>query len=378
MKLSDRDRKLLSRSFNVVDPESLENMSLTMPADYEQAVVEFEFDVNPGKGGTRDKVWCAHDQRPTHWKGYVMSANGIRFTIGHNCGAKIYGLEFKATAREFGHLKERKNHLVRLQRVFEKLPPLIESLDRLLSARALVQMRILQNKLQNDFIQITQSLRVIAHSPNHMVSKTVRVRDTDREAARADQNAQIDDEISSMTTSEMKWQRKHGSLPTKESEAKPIFKLVEEDAFILRGKSLLLHDSEQIRKHLETENARLRAIYKELKDVDTDKLERTAILRIFKKLDASKDHLGEMEEYLKAPVQFLRFDHLESIADWATNNLDIEDNYTLKDGVFTRFVRNSVENDKALNVSIAYDQPDLRFLLDFFGNPKSSALRNAA
>lgn len=378
MKLSHNDQQLLNRSFSMADPETLENMSPTMPVDYQNAVVEFEYDVNPGKNNTRNRIWCAHDGYPTHWKGYVMRVGDIRFLIGHDCGAKIYGLEFKKTEREFDHLKERKNQLLRLQRIFEKLPAMINSLNKLLSAPSLIQMRILQNKLQNDFTKLTQSLRIVACSPNRMVSKTISVRDTASEAARADRNTEKKAELSSMTTTVKKRLRNQGKLPQLESEANPIFKMIEEDAFVLRGKSLLLQDSEGIRKQLEIENAGLKAVYNELKDVDSDKLKRNAILRLFKKLDASKTHFEEIVDYLKAPGRFLHIDHVMSIVEWANSTLDMEDKYSLKDGVFSRQIRTAVDEGKMLDISNAYDQPNIEFFAEFFANRNTSTLKQAA
>ena len=76
------DSEILERQFDTDDPEQLPGLRSVLPANFSTAAIEYWYDLSPPKGLHRDYVWCAHDKKATHWRGYVMKTlDGVRFLL---------------------------------------------------------------------------------------------------------------------------------------------------------------------------------------------------------------------------------------------------------------------------------------------------------
>ena len=134
------DAELLKRAFITRDPERLSSVSKTLPDNYLTAEIEFWYDLTPPKGQERDYIWCAHDGRETHWKGYVMKTeDGVRFLIGKDCGKDIFGHDFNQIARSFSVLHTRQGYLIQLGSTAAALPAAIKELRHLIAHPVLGQ-----------------------------------------------------------------------------------------------------------------------------------------------------------------------------------------------------------------------------------------------
>lgn len=85
---------LLTVDLTTDDPEKLENLTLTVPDGTEEPFVEYGYNL---RGLEREKVRCAHCNQP-HLAGVVVNKGGLRFLVGHICGAhilwrRLYGSE---------------------------------------------------------------------------------------------------------------------------------------------------------------------------------------------------------------------------------------------------------------------------------------------
>lgn len=98
----------------------------------------------------KDEVKCGISSCGTkHQKGYIASLNdGNEIIIGHNCGKRYFGVSFDEKTTQFEHLKNNANQYVQIKEMFEKLPALKDSLDRILNR---------SNKMS--FLQIKQAIQ---------------------------------------------------------------------------------------------------------------------------------------------------------------------------------------------------------------------------
>ncbi|EMC7950719.1 hypothetical protein VXG46_001306 [Acinetobacter baumannii] len=81
-----------------------------------------------------------------HQKGYIAALHdGNEIIIGHKCGKKHFGVTFDEKAKQFKHLRDNANQYLQIKAMFEKLPQLKESLERILNQSG--KMTFLQIKM---------------------------------------------------------------------------------------------------------------------------------------------------------------------------------------------------------------------------------------
>ncbi|CAM0683334.1 DUF4368 domain-containing protein [Acinetobacter baumannii] len=95
----------------------------------------------------RDFVSCGISScGKKHQKGYIAALHdGNEIIIGHKCGKKHFGVSFDEKAKQFKHLRDNANQYLQIKAMYEKLPQLKESLERILNQSG--KMTFLQIKM---------------------------------------------------------------------------------------------------------------------------------------------------------------------------------------------------------------------------------------
>lgn len=380
MRLSIHDKKLLSRNFTVSNPETLENVIKSVPSDYETSLVEFEYDENPGPNANRDKIWCAHCKKYNHFKGYVMNAEGVRYTIGHVCGSEIYGLEFNTIKRKFTQQKDRQQLVSQLRSLHENLPELTNEISILCDSTSFAQMDVIQRELQNNFKELTQKLRLAATNPPHILNKTILVRDFQAEERRSDKNERIQEEINllkaTVTLSQFKRMKASGNVPKLESETEHIFKRVEQPIFMLKGVTLFTEKSATLKQRLGIVKSGLSELSAILRDVESKAFSNKAIRVLLKKQDALKSEMHLIAECLEAPRHFLTNHQFSEIVKWAHQNKELADTYSFTKGYLIR--SNQVDGNVSFAIKNRYSVPPLQKVLELFDGLRRPKIKSVA
>lgn len=114
------DDELLSTSFTTDDPESLSYLQEEEPPKDQTPIVEYLYDFTKTDHAS---IRCVHCKYPNHLKGIVIKlADGRRYLVGHDCGAKLYGARFKELMEDFEGAKTRALLITRMRRLKEALP----------------------------------------------------------------------------------------------------------------------------------------------------------------------------------------------------------------------------------------------------------------
>lgn len=116
--LSLADRQLLTERLTTTDPEA-DTSRIRLEKQNPGPPIILRYDVAPGpdEDADREYVWCGHCGRPTHWRGYVVEAEGgTLVNLGGMCGVKHFGFEFGAVENAFDERVER-------QAILPRVPP---------------------------------------------------------------------------------------------------------------------------------------------------------------------------------------------------------------------------------------------------------------
>jgi len=323
------DRELLGREFVTRDPESLPDLSPTMPSDYLTAEIEFWHDVTPPKGQDRSRdtyVWCAHDGKKTHWKGYVMkSASGVRFLIGKDCGKEVFGYDFNLVTRHFAALRTRQSQLNRHGSTVAALPGAIAELGRLIDHGTLNQYRMIKSRLRSATPDLYQNLAEAVRQHRGALIVEERVRDYDAELRRADYYGHEDDELERLqeqrkrreiTVTEFKRLRAEVRARKKDREDDPIYRNVSKPVGSVSGGDLFIAGPEP-KAVLQQELAKLRDILQKLSG-STEKITARSFTSLFQKARKSIETIEAELQRLRAPVAFFGETNLAGIARWAS------------------------------------------------------------
>ena len=117
---------LLTVDLTTDDPEKLENLTLTVPDGPEEPFVEYGYNL---KGLEREKIRCAHCHQP-HLAGVVVNKGGLRFLVGHICGAHIYGVNFAALKKDYDTAVIRQDTLRRVREIRAVVDPFLEWMEQ--------------------------------------------------------------------------------------------------------------------------------------------------------------------------------------------------------------------------------------------------------
>ena len=321
------DADLLEREFVTRDPERLAGVSKTLPNNYLTAEIEFWYDLTPPKGQERDYVWCAHDGRETHWKGYAMKTNdGVRFLIGKDCGKEIFGHDFNMIARGFSALHTRQGYLIQHRSTVAALPPAIEELRRLIDHPMLGQYEAVKRRLRSEMPDLHRGLVAAVSQRGGSLVVEDWVRDYAAELRRAERQGDEDEELErarekkergEMTLTAFKRVREDIRLRQKSRDNDPIFTMVERSVGTVSGGDLFRFDRAPI-KVLQAKLGELRNLQDEL-SAQTEGISARKFQAAFRKLRECIQVLEVQLQRVRAPVDFFTQRNLATVAGWATS-----------------------------------------------------------
>lgn len=315
------DTDLLEKNLVSSDPEQLENLSKKMPDNYKEADIEFWYDLTPPKGVERNYIWCAHDEKETHWIGYVMKTpNNTRFLIGKDCGKKIYGLQFNITSRSFDGLRSRQLDLRRWNSVVASLPKALKELTDFSQSAILTQFEDTKSNLRLGMSELYSALVKTLRNEGKLVIHE-RVRDYAAEANRTEgleqEQQQLTNLRSNMTLSS--FQKAREVLKQKQAKAgqKAIYKTIEIERGRLSGRDFL-RKGPSVKERMQQIVRSLRATYEEIRTLKTDNLDDKKLKSILTKI---KKLISEIETEigrLNLANDFFEIQNLTIIASWAS------------------------------------------------------------
>ncbi len=321
------DAELLKRAFITRDPERLSSVSKTLPDNYLTAEIEFWYDLTPPKGQERDYIWCAHDGRETHWKGYVMKTeDGVRFLIGKDCGKDIFGHDFNQIARSFSVLHTRQGYLIQLGSTAAALPAAIKELRHLIAHPVLGQYQTVKARLRSEMPDIHRNLVAAVSRRGGLLVVEDRVRDYAAELRRAERQGDEDEELErarekkergEMTLTAFKRLRDEVHLRQKSRANDPIYTTVERTVGRVSGGDLFGFDPVP-REVLQTRLDDLRTLQEELSG-PTEGISTRKLQAAFRKLRECVEDVEVQLQRLRAPMEFFDKTNLATVAGWATN-----------------------------------------------------------
>lgn len=186
--LSERDKLLLVRKFDVPQPEALSGLVERLPDNVAMPTILFRYDVTPD-GGMRKKdarqfVSCAHCHAARHWRGFVLElAEGPLALIGEDCGEEQFGIDFRRVESDFHTARNRQGDLQRLIEIRYLLLPLERELDMLRSSAAVGTFDAYMSGLRC-FGKLRFALQQIAQQRHGLLTCTSYERDLEAEARR--------------------------------------------------------------------------------------------------------------------------------------------------------------------------------------------------
>jgi hypothetical protein len=186
--LSERDKLLLVREFDVPQPEALPGLVERLPDNVAMPTILFRYDVTPD-GGMKKKdarpfVCCAHCHAARHWRGFVLElAEGPLALIGEDCGEKQFGIDFRRVESDFHSARNRQDDLQRLIEIRRLLPAFEQELDVLRSSAAMGAFDAYMSDLRC-FGKLRLVLQQIAQQGHGLLTCTSYERDLEAEARR--------------------------------------------------------------------------------------------------------------------------------------------------------------------------------------------------
>jgi hypothetical protein len=116
------DLDLVDAELSTDSPEHLEDLVYEIPGGDEEPYIEFKYDL---RRQDRQRLRCVHGNHP-HLAGYVVRKGNTRFPVGHMCGDKIYGADFKQITEDFHAAVNRQQVLKKRREIEDGLRPFIE------------------------------------------------------------------------------------------------------------------------------------------------------------------------------------------------------------------------------------------------------------
>lgn len=182
--LTPTDRLLLSRKFEVSEPEAVPGLIDKLPADAAMPQILFRYDVRPNGGmqnkGARPFIRCAHCTGKRHWKGFVIElATGELALLGNTCGKDQFGIEFRRVEQDFHAQRNRQSDLRRIMEIREALSPFQIELETLRYSTTVAAFDGYMSGLRR-FGRLSSTLRQIALQRGRVLA--CKSYDRDREA----------------------------------------------------------------------------------------------------------------------------------------------------------------------------------------------------
>jgi hypothetical protein len=149
------DERLIDLDLEIDNPEVLEGLVKQVPANYEDAHVEFKYDL---RGAEVPEFTCVHGSHQ-HKAGFVMNVNGSRFMVGWICAKTIYNEDFDKYAADFEAAISRRDALRRIREIRDATVQFSAWLDKVASSNALEAFALVSKQLKSHMPWVFDTLR---------------------------------------------------------------------------------------------------------------------------------------------------------------------------------------------------------------------------
>ncbi|CAM3225828.1 GcrA family cell cycle regulator [Sphingomonas zeae] len=190
------DQQLATLQFRIDDPAGIEGYSRNKPDTRLEPTIIGHYDLRPTGGRKRLKeepfFWCCHCQKDNHWSGFVVTnETGRSYSVGKDCAASHYGVEFTRIRRNFSELTSRKGVLERLGRINGGAAGLDAAIAIVLKGPALTAIDAKRKEIEKAHPNAAYLLSAAANSGSDL-HEDVQVRDIAAERKRADRLGERD------------------------------------------------------------------------------------------------------------------------------------------------------------------------------------------
>ncbi len=150
------DERLIDLDLEIDNPEVLEGLVREVPANYEDAHVEFKYDL---RGVDVAEFTCVHGSHQ-HKAGFVMNVDGARFMVGWMCAKTIYNEDFHKYTADFEAAIGRRDALRRIREMREAIVQFSSWLDKISSSGAVDGFSRVIDQLRNHMPWVYHTLQV--------------------------------------------------------------------------------------------------------------------------------------------------------------------------------------------------------------------------
>ncbi len=190
------DRQLATLRFRIDDPAATENYSRAKPDPRLEPTIIGHYDLRPTGGRKRLKeepfFWCCHCQKDNHWSGFVVTnETGGSYSVGKDCAASHYGVEFTRIRRNFSDLASRQGVLERLGHIRGGAAKLDAAIAVILKGPALAAIDAKRKEIERAHPNAAYLLSAAANSGSDL-HEDIQVRDASAERKRADRLGERD------------------------------------------------------------------------------------------------------------------------------------------------------------------------------------------
>lgn len=149
------DERLIDLDLEIDNPEALAGLVRQVPANYEDAHVEFKYDL---RGLDIPELTCVHGSHK-HKAGFVMNVDGVRFMVGWICAKAIYNEDFDRYTADFETAIGRRDALRRVRELRDVMTQFSAWLDRIGTSNVLAAFARVSRQLQNRMPWVCQTLQ---------------------------------------------------------------------------------------------------------------------------------------------------------------------------------------------------------------------------
>lgn len=139
------DERLIDLDLEIDNPEVLEGLVRQVPVNYEDAHVEFKYDL---RGLDVPEFMCVHGSHQ-HKAGFVMNVGGARFMVGWMCAKTIYNEDFDRYTADFEAAIGRRDALRRVREMRDAIAQFSAWLDKIASSNTLGAFARVCKQLEN-------------------------------------------------------------------------------------------------------------------------------------------------------------------------------------------------------------------------------------
>lgn len=297
------DDQLASTDLRIADPTKVDRYTRDRPDQALAPEIIGEYDLTP-PGGMRANpdgpwVWCCHCQKDNHWRGFVIAnATGNRYSVGNDCAAKYYGIEFSSARRTFKDEVTRKGLLERLGALSAAAEGIYAVIAEALHSSSLSMIDAKRKEIGKACANAAFLLSSAAHSgtPLH---EQVQVRDLAAELARDDK------------------------LPA-DADRPPIYKLERRAIGLIDGSAVVRNQDDCRDRLLSLRRAvrQVRAMHKGDTDAVTTETMKKLVVEAESAHRAAEERLAE---YRRAP-DFFSATNVDRMARWS----DSQSGFTIR------------------------------------------------